>query len=162
ALRAEHLLALLMLDIDRFKQYNDRYGHAVGDQVLTAVATALKQAVRVYDVPTRYGGDEFAVILPDADTEAATRGANRNLEQTADAVSRRSAAARDRGSAIEHPGRARVGMERGRGRSRGSDPDRRAAAAEPRCGRCDLESDGLRGLSGVQQPRRSRGHAETS
>ena len=86
ALRAEHLLALLMLDIDGFKHYNDRYGHAVGDQVLTAVATALKQAVRVYDVPTRYGGDEFAVILPDADTEAATRVANRILEKTAEAA----------------------------------------------------------------------------
>ena len=86
ALRAEHLLALLMLDIDRFKQYNDRYGHAVGDQVLTAVAAALKQAVRIYDVPTRYGGDEFAVILPDADTEVATRVANRILEKTAEAA----------------------------------------------------------------------------
>src|SRR3989441_10014445 len=86
ALRAEHLLALLMLDVDRFKHYNDRYGHAVGDQVLTAVAAALKQAVRVYDVPTRYGGDEFAVILPDADTEAATRVANRILEKTAEAA----------------------------------------------------------------------------
>src|SRR5256886_12578148 len=86
ALRAEHLLALLMLDIDRFKHYNDRYGHAVGDQVLTAVATALKQAVRVYDVPTRYGGDEFAVILPDADTQASTRVANRILEKTAEAA----------------------------------------------------------------------------
>src|SRR3989441_7690094 len=75
-----------MLDVDRFKHYNDRYGHAVGDQVLTAVASALKQAVRVYDVPTRYGGDEFAVILPDADTEAATRVANRILEKTAGAV----------------------------------------------------------------------------
>src|SRR5437870_517834 len=82
ALRAEHLLALLMLDVDRFKLYNDRYGHAVGDEVLKAVAAAVKQAVRMYDVPTRYGGDEFAIILPDADTEAATRVARRLLEKT--------------------------------------------------------------------------------
>jgi len=81
ALRAEHLLAVLMLDVDRFKAYNDRYGHRVGDQVLKAVAAALKQAVRLYDVPTRYGGDEFAVILPDADTEAATRVARRIIEK---------------------------------------------------------------------------------
>ena len=81
ALRAEHLLALLMIDVDRFKQYNDRYGHRVGDQVLKAVASAIKQAVRLYDVPTRYGGDEFAVILPDADTEAASRVARRILEK---------------------------------------------------------------------------------
>ena len=86
ALRAEHLLALLMLDVDRFKSYNDRYGHHVGDLVLKAVASAVKQAVRLYDVPTRYGGDEFAVILPDADTEAATRVAKRILEKAAEAV----------------------------------------------------------------------------
>jgi diguanylate cyclase (GGDEF)-like protein len=86
ALRAEHLLALLMLDVDRFKQYNDRYGHAVGDQVLMAVAAAVKQAVRLYDVPTRFGGDEFAVILPDADTDAATRVANRIIEKAAEAT----------------------------------------------------------------------------
>src|SRR5437867_10644839 len=42
ALRAEHLLALLMIDVDRFKQYNDRYGHRVGDLVLKAVASAIK------------------------------------------------------------------------------------------------------------------------
>jgi diguanylate cyclase (GGDEF)-like protein len=86
ALRAEHLLALLMLDVDRFKLYNDRYGHAVGDEVLKAVAAAIKQAVRMYDVPTRYGGDEFAIILPDADTESATRVAARILEKAAEAV----------------------------------------------------------------------------
>jgi len=86
ALRAEHLLALLMLDVDRFKLYNDRYGHAVGDEVLKAVAAAVKQAVRMYDVPTRYGGDEFAIILPDADTEAATRVATRILEKATEAV----------------------------------------------------------------------------
>jgi diguanylate cyclase (GGDEF)-like protein len=86
ALRAEHLLALVMIDVDRFKTYNDRYGHGVGDQVLKAVASAVKQAVRLYDVPTRYGGDEFAVILPDADTESATRVANRILEKAAEAA----------------------------------------------------------------------------
>src|SRR5437870_11177237 len=86
ALRSEHLLALLMLDVDRFKLYNDRYGHAVGDEVLKAVAAALEQAVRLYDVPTRYGGDEFAIILPDADTEAATRVATRIVEKAAEAV----------------------------------------------------------------------------
>ena len=81
ALRAEHLLALLMLDVDRFKLYNDRYGHAVGDEVLKAVAAAVKQAVRLYDVPTRYGGDEFAIILPEADTEVASRVAKRIIEK---------------------------------------------------------------------------------
>ena len=83
SLRAEHLLALLMIDIDRFKAINDRFGHQTGDQVLRAVATGIKQAVRLYDVPTRYGGDEFAVILPEADTEAASRVARRTLERIA-------------------------------------------------------------------------------
>ena len=83
ALRAEHLLALLMIDVDNFKLINDRFGHRVGDQVLKAVASAVKQAVRLYDVPTRYGGDEFAVILPDADTEVASRVAGRVLEKAA-------------------------------------------------------------------------------
>ena len=81
AVRAEHLLALLMIDVDRFKTINDRLGHRVGDQVLKSVAAAIKQAVRLYDVPTRYGGDEFAIILPEADTDIATRVARRIFEK---------------------------------------------------------------------------------
>src|SRR5438093_1723934 len=81
ALRAEHLLALLMIDVDKFKIINDRLGHRVGDQVLKGVASAIKQAVRLYDVPTRYGGDEFAIILPEADTEVASRVAKRIIEK---------------------------------------------------------------------------------
>ena len=82
AMRSEHLLALLIIDVDHFKHINDRFGHRVGDQVLKGVASAIKQAVRVYDVPTRYGGDEFAILLPEADTEAASRVAKRILEKT--------------------------------------------------------------------------------
>ena len=81
ALRAEHLLALLMIDVDKFKTINDRFGHAIGDQVLKSVASAIKQAVRLYDVPTRYGGDEFAIILPEADTDVASRVARRIFEK---------------------------------------------------------------------------------
>ena len=81
ALRAEHLLAVLMIDVDKFKTINDRFGHRVGDQVLKGVASAIKQAVRLYDVPTRYGGDEFAIILPEADTEVASRVARRIFEK---------------------------------------------------------------------------------
>ncbi|HEV2250975.1 MAG TPA: diguanylate cyclase [Candidatus Limnocylindria bacterium] len=83
ALRAEHLLGLLMIDVDKFKTINDRFGHRVGDNVLRAVANGITQAVRLYDVPTRYGGDEFAVILPEADSEIASRVARRVLEKTA-------------------------------------------------------------------------------
>jgi diguanylate cyclase (GGDEF)-like protein len=83
AKRSDHLLALLMIDIDGFKRLNDRYGHRAGDQVLKAVANAIREAVRVYDVPTRYGGDEFGIILPDADTESAARVGRRILEKLA-------------------------------------------------------------------------------
>jgi len=83
ALRAEHLLGLLMIDVDQFKSINDRFGHRAGDAVLKAVAAGIKQAGRLYDVPTRYGGDEFAVILPEADSEVASRVARRVLEKTA-------------------------------------------------------------------------------
>src|SRR3989442_11922361 len=74
ALRAEHLLALLMIDVDKFKTINDRFGHRVGDQVLKAVASSIKQAVRLYDVPTRYGGGEVALLLPHAATQAPPPG----------------------------------------------------------------------------------------
>ncbi len=83
ARRSDHLLALLMVDVDGFKLLNDRFGHRAGDQVLRAVAHAIREAVRVYDVPTRYGGDEFAIVLPDADSESAARVGRRILEKLA-------------------------------------------------------------------------------
>jgi diguanylate cyclase (GGDEF)-like protein len=58
-------MAVLMIDIDHFKNINDTYGHAVGDQVLQWVGKTLRDSCRVYDVPARYGGEEFCVVLPE-------------------------------------------------------------------------------------------------
>jgi diguanylate cyclase (GGDEF)-like protein len=61
--RAEDAIGILMVDIDRFKLLNDAHGHAVGDEVLRAVAGAIAAAVREDDVPARFGGEEFAILL---------------------------------------------------------------------------------------------------
>src|SRR5262249_19351247 len=58
-------ISLLLTDIDHFKSFNDRYGHLTGDQVLRLVAQAVKHNVKGQDIAARYGGREFAVILPE-------------------------------------------------------------------------------------------------
>ena len=65
-------LSLLMIDVDRFKSYNDLYGHQAGDEVLKAVGQCLKAALkRPADLAARYGGEEFVAILPDTDEDGA-------------------------------------------------------------------------------------------
>ena len=64
-------LSLLLVDVNSFKHINDRLGHAVGDEVLREVAAGIRQSIRTYDIPVRYGGDEFAVILPNTDDATA-------------------------------------------------------------------------------------------
>ncbi len=66
--------AVLFIDIDRFKDINDSYGHLAGDQVLQAVASRLTASVRPHDAVTRYGGDEFVVLLRDVDGDKDIRG----------------------------------------------------------------------------------------
>jgi diguanylate cyclase (GGDEF)-like protein/PAS domain S-box-containing protein len=69
--RAGRPLSVLMVDIDHFKRINDTYGHLVGDRILEGIANALQQSVRGMDSVCRYGGEEFCIILPDADAAAA-------------------------------------------------------------------------------------------
>ena len=64
AVRYPEQFGILALDLDRFKQYNDKYGHLAGNDALQRVARALKIAVRTVDFAARYGGEEFAVIVP--------------------------------------------------------------------------------------------------
>ena len=64
-------LSLLLIDVDRLKQLNDRWGHHAGDQALTRVSAAIQTSLRGTDIAARLGGDEFAIILPDTDAVAA-------------------------------------------------------------------------------------------
>ncbi len=70
-------LAVLMLDLDRFKQVNDRYGHQVGDAVLAELAERMHTQVREVDTLARYGGEEFVVVLPETDAAGASQTASR-------------------------------------------------------------------------------------
>ena len=70
-------LSCIMTDIDHFKSFNDRYGHALGDQVIQVVVKTLNECVRPTDTIGRYGGEEFCVILPEADHTAAVEIAER-------------------------------------------------------------------------------------
>ncbi|WP_245765491.1 GGDEF domain-containing protein [Nonomuraea jiangxiensis] len=77
ARRTGDTLALLIIDIDHFKRVNDAHGHLVGDQVLAGVAATLRSQLREYDVVGRFGGEEFVVLLPGADTDEARQVAER-------------------------------------------------------------------------------------
>jgi len=70
-------VGLMILDLDHFKQVNDTYGHDVGDVVLRAVADCLKDMTRYHDIVARLGGEEFAVVAPNMDSEMMVRFAER-------------------------------------------------------------------------------------
>ena len=80
AARAEQALSILVLDLDHFKNFNDTYGHDTGDAVLRETAALVMKSVRIEDVVCRFGGEEFVVVLPTADSSAA-RGRGERIRE---------------------------------------------------------------------------------
>ena len=79
--RYKHPLSILLLDIDNFKRYNDRYGHLAGDKVLAALGQVILKSIRSTDSAFRYGGEEFTVILTETEIEGALVVAERIRER---------------------------------------------------------------------------------
>ncbi|MFA5529101.1 MAG: GGDEF domain-containing protein [Thiohalomonadaceae bacterium] len=70
-------LSVVMLDVDHFKCFNDEYGHPAGDRLLAELGAIVRRESRENDLPSRYGGEEFLVILPETDARGAARFAER-------------------------------------------------------------------------------------
>jgi len=77
-------ISFIMLDLDNFKSINDSYGHQFGNALLVKVAEAIRKTARKYDVAARYGGDEFAILMPDADVDDAKYLAQRLQKEITD------------------------------------------------------------------------------
>lgn len=75
--RFGHVMSLIMLDIDDFKQFNDTHGHPKGDTILKAVSTVIREQLREMDIAARYGGEEFVIVLPETELEGALAVAER-------------------------------------------------------------------------------------
>ena len=79
---------IAMLDVDHFKNFNDEYGHAAGDNVLAEVARVIMAKLRPTDLAARYGGEEFCIMLPDTNLDGGVVAANRVREAVANTVVR--------------------------------------------------------------------------
>jgi diguanylate cyclase (GGDEF)-like protein len=67
--RTSYASSIIVMDVDKFKDFNDTYGHLAGDEVLEKLAMVIKQGVRTDDIPSRFGGEEFTVLLPHTDSD---------------------------------------------------------------------------------------------
>jgi len=81
ASRFQGRMSVIMVDIDHFKKMNDEFGHLLGDEMLRSVSTILKQQLRKMDMVCRYGGDEFAIVVPETTGESAVRVAEKLRRQ---------------------------------------------------------------------------------
>ena len=141
AKRSGRPICMMMVDVDYFKRVNDTYGHAEGDRVLQLIAAAISSTLRVSDYVCRYGGEEFAVLLPQTDLEpggGAGRADRRRVAARASPAGWRGA-----GSDDDHGHDRRGGVPARCRRWRGTGADRRPAA--------------LRGQGGRPQSRRGCG-----
>jgi diguanylate cyclase (GGDEF)-like protein len=86
AVRHSRPISAILLDIDHFKDVNDTYGHILGDQVLQSITEQFRNHLRVTDIPVRFGGEEFLVILPEANLASAVGVAERLRELVAESV----------------------------------------------------------------------------
>jgi diguanylate cyclase (GGDEF)-like protein len=68
--RGDYSSSVIVMDVDKFKNFNDSYGHLAGDRVLETLALTIKKGVRTEDIPSRFGGEEFTVLLPNSDRDA--------------------------------------------------------------------------------------------
>jgi len=85
ALRYERPLSVIIFDLDLFKNINDTYGHAIGDQALAQIGNLLRNTIRDVDISARYGGEEFIILLPEMDcenTEAAAERLRKKIQDT--------------------------------------------------------------------------------
>ncbi len=83
--RYHHFLSLLMIDLDKFKEINDRYGHQIGDDILKKAAGILRHKTRRVDIVARYGGEEFSIILPETeikDSQTVAERLRKHLDET--------------------------------------------------------------------------------
>ena len=123
SIRLKRPLAILMIDIDKFKNINDEYGHSYGDHVLIQFVSVCKNALRSIDIVGRFGGDEFIAILPEANLEVALSVIQRIKADISNAnAGRGGAAGADRAGAVDgtrrrtcRGGTARAGLTSRRG-----------------------------------------------
>jgi diguanylate cyclase (GGDEF)-like protein len=84
AARVESSIGVVMLDLDHFKNFNDRFGHEAGDTLLRALSDLLRKHIRISDIACRYGGEEFALILPEISLQDVRDRAEKLREEAKD------------------------------------------------------------------------------